>query len=427
MVNLLFVGLPLRFLIIFSLSDMRYWLSYFLFILLTCNVVLGQSKFSAFKIVILGSSTSEGIGASSPNSSWVGLYTTMLTKLNSKYKIVNLAKAGYSTWHLCPTGYHAPNQIVYPDVERNITKALSLNPDAIIINLPANDLVYKVPLDIQKKNFDLIVETALRDSVPVWITTTQPRNGLSEVDLKYQLEMRDWIQSHYGNRAIDLWSGLATSEGALKSQYAYVDGVHLNDNGHALVFKIINQKNIPKALEDAVVMINSINPVPLIQGWEFDWVTTYEKGIDRFVLEREDSDSTWEKINSVRPPSSSESNTNRFYSLADTAVFPSEKRYRISIVNKKSRGSIYTYSQMFVVNGAASKCIISPNPSYDYFLIKGLPGASHVVEVFNVLAQPIFMSKKYKSGDTVYIKNWTSGIYYIKIDGHKTNLKLVKL
>ncbi|MEZ4983685.1 MAG: SGNH/GDSL hydrolase family protein [Saprospiraceae bacterium] len=51
------------------------------------------------RIVVLGSSTAEGTGASSPDSSWVNRYRASLSR-NTRYEVVNLARGGYTTFHI---------------------------------------------------------------------------------------------------------------------------------------------------------------------------------------------------------------------------------------------------------------------------------------------------------------------------------------
>src|SRR5215218_3827288 len=96
-----------------------------------------------FRIVILGSSTAFGRGATPIDSSWVNRYTTYVKLKNSQNTVINLAVSGYTTYQvLCPNNFVPPAGRPLPDTMKNITKALSLNPNAIIINLPTNDINY---------------------------------------------------------------------------------------------------------------------------------------------------------------------------------------------------------------------------------------------------------------------------------------------
>jgi lysophospholipase L1-like esterase len=104
-----------------------------------------------FRIVILGSSTSYGTGAVPIDSSWVNKYRTYLKSKNAQSDVINLAVSGYNTYRvLCPTGFVPPAGRPAPDTLRNITKALSYHPNAIIINLPTNDVAAGYSLGEQK-------------------------------------------------------------------------------------------------------------------------------------------------------------------------------------------------------------------------------------------------------------------------------------
>ncbi|RYE18370.1 MAG: hypothetical protein EOP51_22110, partial [Sphingobacteriales bacterium] len=89
-----------------------------------------------YKIVILGSSTAVGTGATPLDSSWANKFTKFVHAQNAQVQITNLALGGYNSYHLCPTGSVPGANKPAPDTARNITAALARNPDAIIINLP---------------------------------------------------------------------------------------------------------------------------------------------------------------------------------------------------------------------------------------------------------------------------------------------------
>lgn len=90
-----------------------------------------------------------------------------------------------------PTGtdpYDTGNHILEVDTERNITKALSLSPNAIIINMPTNDVSNGIPVATQMKHFATIIDLAKAAGVKVWITTSQPHNFGEKYDGPYSEE-----------------------------------------------------------------------------------------------------------------------------------------------------------------------------------------------------------------------------------------------
>ncbi len=198
-------------------------------------------------IVVLGSSTAEGTGPQDPHNAWVNRYRDFLKSENVNHQVINLAKGGYTTYHILPTNQSTPSYRPKPDPQRNITYALSLMPDAIIINLPSNDASSNYSVAEQLQNYDSVLVAAWSQKVPVWITTTQPRN-LSETGRKNLMEMRDSTFSRFGKYAIDFWSELAQSNGMIQPQYDCGDGIHLNDAAHAILCQRVIAKDIHRGL-----------------------------------------------------------------------------------------------------------------------------------------------------------------------------------
>src|SRR5689334_2114369 len=198
-----------------------------------------------YKIVLLGSSTTYGSGATPIDSSWARKFAAYIGLQNSQCTLVNLGQPGFTSYHVMPTGYIPPPTRPFPvDVTHNITYALSLKPHAIIVNLPSNDIGLGVPVAEVKANFDMIVAKADSAKVPVWVTTTQPRNTLSPAEKLMQVELRDWILQHYGNKAIDFWTDIANPDYTIATFYSANDGVHVNNAGHDLFFRRVVEEKI---------------------------------------------------------------------------------------------------------------------------------------------------------------------------------------
>ena len=191
-------------------------------------------------IVVLGSSTAEGIaGTSSVDSSWVGRYRAFLAD-DSRYQLVNLARGGFTTYNILPTGTVIPagvNQTI--DTDRNVTAALAYDPFAIIINMPSNDAASGYPADDQLDNFATTVMAATDEGVKVYVATTQPRNFSDTSLVEVQTEVRDSIYNRYGELAIDFWTGIADSIGFIADSLNSGDGVHLNDAGQLILYERI--------------------------------------------------------------------------------------------------------------------------------------------------------------------------------------------
>ncbi len=207
-----------------------------------------QTLPDSLRIVVLGSSTAAGAGASTRDSAWVWRYRAFLTQLNPVYEVINLAVGGYSTYQLQPDDFITPDGRPKTDTLRNITKALTLAPSAIIVNLPSNDAASNFSILEQTDNFERIAAEAARANVPLWVCTTQPRN-MTEAKRQNLITMRDWIRGRFADHTLDFWTTLAEEDGSMVPAFNSGDGVHLNDDGHALLFARVRDAAIPEHLD----------------------------------------------------------------------------------------------------------------------------------------------------------------------------------
>ncbi len=204
---------------------------------------------SSLHIVVLGSSTAAGAGASPFDSAWVNLYRDHLQTINPNYQVSNLARGGYSTYWLMPDDFVPPNNRPSPDSTRNISEAISLSPDGIIINLPSNDVSSGYSVAEQLSNFEVIVSTAQNANIPIWVCTTQPKNyNGNSIPIQKQLDVRDSLTARYSPYVLDFWSGLADNTNQIDPFYDSGDGTHLNNAGHYLLFSRARDADLPEQL-----------------------------------------------------------------------------------------------------------------------------------------------------------------------------------
>lgn len=196
---------------------------------------------TAFKCVVLGSSTAAGSGPSHPDSAWVNKYRNALKQINPQNEVINLAVGGYTTYKIMPDSFSTPPNRPLVDFSHNITSALNLNPDYIIVNLPSNDRQW--PMAEQLSNFDSLFNHSWNSGVPMYICTTQPIVGASAA--AYQRAVRDSILSMFSPYFIEFFLPLADTNNTVRSTFA-ADAVHLNDSGHAVLFTQVWNKDILK-------------------------------------------------------------------------------------------------------------------------------------------------------------------------------------
>ncbi len=196
------------------------------------------------KVVVIGSSTAEGTGPKDKNNAWVNRYRAYLESIDSSNKVFNLARGGYATYQLMPSDFKVPEKFAHlkPDTSRNITKALSLHPDIIIINLPSNDITQNINIETQLENFKLLYKMGVESNVDVYICTAQARNFVDQnfYKRKLQAQLSDSIQTLFGSKSIDVYYPFADSKnGGIKKEFDCGDGIHLNDTAHELFVEIV--------------------------------------------------------------------------------------------------------------------------------------------------------------------------------------------
>ena len=198
-------------------------------------------------IVVLGSSTAAGTGPNPIDSAWVWRYSAALETMDENYEVVNLAMGGYNTFQILPTGTELEPGITETiDVNRNINKALTYSPYAVIVNMPSNDANKGYSEEQTLENLKQVYNFGNAYGVRVWIATTQPRNFTDPALIEIQKNLFTEIQEIYGPYSIDFWTGIADENNKISSEYDSGDGVHLNNAGHRILFDRVLGTDIHK-------------------------------------------------------------------------------------------------------------------------------------------------------------------------------------
>jgi len=213
------------------------------FLLLTLGCVSNKLGKSPLKIVVIGSSTAYGTGPKSIDSAWVNVLREYERNIDIKNEVINIAKGGYTTYHLLPNDFHVISGRPKPDTLRNITKALSFNPDIVIINLPSNDAAYSYGVEEQMTNFSIMSDKCIDidKKIKVLICSAQPRNFNSD-KIEQQIKLNTELYKKHKSNIVDFWSELSNQDGTINPKYSSGDGVHLNGKGHKILFERIVKK-----------------------------------------------------------------------------------------------------------------------------------------------------------------------------------------
>jgi len=235
---------------------MKKILSFLLFVF--CIVLTSQLQ-AQKKIVVLGSSTAAGGGATSMDSAWVGRLQAQFRKNTSDADttIINLAVGGYVTYRIMPDNFVTPPNRPAVDVNVNVTKALTYNPDIIIISMPSNDIASGYSENEVMNNFRLLNQVITSQGVRAIFTTTQPRN---DIDLLHRVQLRelnDSLISNFGSRAVNFYDDLVTQDGQyLLRDDRRTDNIHPNNTGHRFLFERVVAAQIFSGIQP------TLSPIP---------------------------------------------------------------------------------------------------------------------------------------------------------------------
>lgn len=236
-------------------------------------------------IVVIGSSTAAGNGASTLDSAWVWRYRRYVKAADPKAMVVNLAVGGYTTYDLMPSDYTPPTGRPTPKTAANITMALTYNPNAIIVNLPSNDANAGYAISEQMSNYAAMYALAGKANAKMWIMTSQPKYLTDLAKRALLTGAKDSILLVYKSQAINVWDGLAAADATILPKYNSGDGTHLNDAGHRFIYdktvaaKVLESLAIPVELS-ALSISQSGSKVSL------NWATATETNNKGFEIQR---------------------------------------------------------------------------------------------------------------------------------------------
>jgi acyl-CoA thioesterase-1 len=184
-------------------------------------------------IVILGSATAEGVGASTKSKSWVELMKAKLKNDNKNVRVVNLGTKKFTTYHIMPTGNKVANRPL-SKLGLNISRALELKPFLVIIHLTTTDISSGFTEEETLKNYAALRQKLISARINYLFTGTQPRN-LSLADRNRLVKLNDKLRAMDPDHFVDVLNKLSKKDYNIKKVYAYKDGRNITDPGHAVI------------------------------------------------------------------------------------------------------------------------------------------------------------------------------------------------
>ena len=209
------------------------------------------------KIGVIGSSTSQGNGASSTDSSYVGRLRNFFVAKGLVDSVINFGMSGYSVFKGMPSSYIPSGNQEAPDPSRNITAILNRNVDVVIVNYPSNG--YDV-LNIGEimMAFRTIFDSCVARGVKCYITTTQPREDFGPTTQTFLKEIRDSILIRFGNNSVNFYDPVTTPGTTMTMPvYSYGDQIHLNNSGHFQLFNKVIAADILNSFTNSPSLIST--------------------------------------------------------------------------------------------------------------------------------------------------------------------------
>lgn len=390
-------------------------------------------------VVIMGSSTAEGVDATSYANSWAGKIEAYYNRNNAPgnpdTNIINIAVSGRTTWHEMPDGYINPlnrpavNEGCFdpPYSGCNVTRALSYNPDIVIINLPTNDVgnLYagynpKETMD----NFRYLFSYITGRGIKCFIATTQPRNDLSAANRQILRNLVDSININFGVFAIDFWTDLVVASNMLKDEVrSGTSPYHLNNTGHNFLFERVRSQNIFTVSAPLPVFLKDFRAQPHNNQVMITWATADEEDHTSFEIQRGATGIDFGTLVMQKAQGSKENE----YSWIDPSPLAGKSFYRLKITEPAKT----TYSKVVsIIHKEKPFSLAGVHANGSLLHIKINSAANQQILLTVIDNRGVFVKRKtydlgiMSSSLSIAIPGLAAGAYYLQIDDLKGNTDL---
>jgi lysophospholipase L1-like esterase len=408
-----------------------------MFLLLPLSLLVMLGVKAQYKIVVIGSSTAEGAGSwPMEDSSWVSRLRKSLNinqTDNADTLVYNLAKGGYNSYKARETGCSNCPASIQPDPTRNVTMALSFTPDLMLVNFPTNDVANYITTKETMDNYRKYLELCNPTIKNIIYLTPQPRSDL-QPDQKTQIRAQvDSVLLNFPGKSVNVWSLLVDRDEPgyynIAPWVSAGDNVHVNNDGHRLIFKAVTALLAASALP---TKLSKFNALPKSNSIELSWETATEINNSHFEVERSTNGREFATIGRVKGKGNSQ-NTVR-YKFTDASPDPGKNFYRLKQVDLDKQ---FNYSGVISAKIAtvAQTEILYPVPTTQTLHVKLYADKKEDV-LLNIIDRSGHSWASYKrianSGNNVFtipVASLSSGNYVMQIrrESQITKRSFIKL
>ena len=184
---------------------------------------------AAVLYVALGDSTVEGIGATSPNASYVSRLHARLRAVYPRASVVNLGLGGATSAGV---------------VDGQLERAVLLRPQLVTLSIGPNDITGHVPVQEYERHVDTIFRRLTRETSAVVVANLLPdlvatprfrgretSSAVAELTVRFN-EALTRLARRYGVEVVDLYQP-SRAEIPRRPELVAADGYHPSDLGYA--------------------------------------------------------------------------------------------------------------------------------------------------------------------------------------------------
>jgi lysophospholipase L1-like esterase len=391
-------------------------------IFLWVSIFTIQNAIAQKKVVIMGSSTAVGSGASTYQLSWAGRLEQQFNQNSTDgldTLFYNIARSGYHTYNEVSISCIPPSGRPAPDPEYNVNKALSYHPDIVIINLPSNDVGAGFSITETMNNFRLMYSDITATGAKCYIATTQPRNDYSSLQRKALLDLADSIYNQFGFFSVNFWNDLVTTDGLnmlRNDRKEPTSNIHANNIGHEFLYNQVRNKNIfgitilPIALTSMWAQVQ--NDVVTIK-----WNTEQQSPNTSFKVERSANGKDFENAVAL---TINEARTSSTYSVIDKTPLPGKSFYRIKVSDLSRHFYSNTISVLNKNSGLEITKLLKSSTSSSLIVTFNMPKNDDVlISIFNTSGVLMNQQKhacRMPQGRIILpVSNLPNGQYFLKL------------